>query len=113
VKIIDLAHDLIALSGLAAEEMRIVISGLRPGEKLYEEPLADDETTIPTPIPKLRIATARAAAANFVEDFEAWCAEKEARSDEEVRAAIGNWVPEYRLARNGPCSGPKPQGSPN
>ena len=96
VRIIDLAHDLIALSGVGAEDVRIEISGLRPGEKLYEEPLGDDETTIPTSIPKLRVATARRASPGFVDEFAGWCAERETRSDDDVRAAIGRWVPEYR-----------------
>jgi len=96
VRIIDLARDLIALSGVGAEDVRIQISGLRPGEKLYEEPLGDDETTIPTSIPKLRVATARRAAAGFVEEFAGWCAERDTRSDDDVRSAIGRWVPQYR-----------------
>jgi FlaA1/EpsC-like NDP-sugar epimerase len=104
VKIIDLARDLIALSGASAEDVKIAITGLRPGEKLYEEPLARDETTIPTNIPKLRIATARAAAPGFIEEFERWCLESDARSDEEVRGAIGHWVPEYRSGRGSPSA---------
>jgi FlaA1/EpsC-like NDP-sugar epimerase len=102
VKIIDLARDLIALSGLSTEDVRIVITGLRPGEKLYEETLAGDETTIPTPIPKLRIATARAATPDFVTSFASWCAKSDTRGDDEVREAIGRWVPEYR-AHNTTC----------
>ena len=56
VRIVDLARDLIRLSGHREEEIGIVFSGLRPGEKLYEELLADDDQTIPSAHPRLRIA---------------------------------------------------------
>ncbi|MDI4632525.1 polysaccharide biosynthesis protein [Pelomonas sp. V22] len=56
VKIVDLARDMIRLSGHGLDEIRIVFSGLRPGEKLYEELLADSDTSVPTSIPRLSIA---------------------------------------------------------
>jgi FlaA1/EpsC-like NDP-sugar epimerase len=56
VKIVELARMLIRLSGKTEHEVPITYTGLRPGEKLYEELLADDETTETTPHPKLRIA---------------------------------------------------------
>lgn len=56
VKIVDLARMLIRLSGKTEQEVPIHYSGLRPGEKLYEELLTDEETSVPTPHPKLRIA---------------------------------------------------------
>jgi len=49
VRIVDLARDMIRLSGFSEEDIRIEITGLRPGEKLYEELLSDRESTLPTP----------------------------------------------------------------
>jgi FlaA1/EpsC-like NDP-sugar epimerase len=56
MKIVELARMLIRLSGKSELDVPISYTGLRPGEKLYEELLADDETTEPTPHPKLRVA---------------------------------------------------------
>jgi FlaA1/EpsC-like NDP-sugar epimerase len=57
VRITDLANQMIRLSGLVPEkDIKIVYSGLRPGEKLYEELLTDNENTVPTYHPKIKIA---------------------------------------------------------
>lgn len=56
VKIVELAKILIRLSGKTEQEIPIVFTGLRPGEKLYEELLANGETTEATPHPKLHVA---------------------------------------------------------
>jgi FlaA1/EpsC-like NDP-sugar epimerase len=57
VKIIDLANQMIQLSGLVPEkDIKIVYTGLRPGEKLNEELLSDNENTLPTYHPKIKIA---------------------------------------------------------
>lgn len=59
VKIYDLAANLIKLSGLTlGKDIQIVETGLRPGEKLYEELLADGETTQPTHHTQIFIAKA-------------------------------------------------------
>jgi FlaA1/EpsC-like NDP-sugar epimerase len=60
VKIVDLAKKIIRLSGLILDQdISIVYTGLRPGEKLYEEVLSDAETTLPTHHEKILIAKVR------------------------------------------------------
>ncbi len=57
VRIIDLAKGMIELSGKS--DVKIEITGLRPGEKLYEEVLDDKETVLPTTNPKIKVAKVR------------------------------------------------------
>lgn len=60
VKIYDLATRMILLAGLRPnEDIKIIETGLRPGEKLYEELLNDEERTIPTGNKKIMIAKVR------------------------------------------------------
>jgi FlaA1/EpsC-like NDP-sugar epimerase len=56
VKILELARQMIRLAGRSEADIRIEFSGLRAGEKLYEELLADADTTLPTAVPALRVA---------------------------------------------------------
>ena len=61
VKIADLAKKMIQLSGLEiGKDIELIFTGLRPGEKLYEELLANEENTIPTHHQKILIAKTRA-----------------------------------------------------
>ena len=97
VKIVDLARDMIRLSGGDPDKIRVVFTGLRPGEKLYEEPLASGETTLPTPHPKLRIAQALPGNRDAVEQMVSWLERDRATGDAEVRAWLKRWIPEYAL----------------
>jgi FlaA1/EpsC-like NDP-sugar epimerase len=85
------------------EDIRIEFTGLRPGEKLFEELLSDRESTLPTPHPKLRIARAGAALGGeaWLAELEAWISRERAPADDEVRRELATRVPEYRPAANG------------
>ena len=95
VKIVDLAKDLIRLSGFSEDEIRIEFTGLRPGEKLYEELLANSELTLPTRHPKLRIAQAGPTDEAWLDRLLQWVSAT-VMTDEDVRKTLTQWVPEYR-----------------
>ncbi len=58
VKIVDLAKNLITLSGYSVEEIGIKFSGIRPGEKMFEELLNDNEVQSEQVFPKIFIGKA-------------------------------------------------------
>jgi FlaA1/EpsC-like NDP-sugar epimerase len=101
IKIADLARLMIRLSGKSEDEIRIEYSGLRPGEKLYEEVLADAETTLPTPHPKLRVASARQVDVDLVATFLDWIGTTESAADVDVRAQLLVWLPNEYQPENG------------
>jgi FlaA1/EpsC-like NDP-sugar epimerase len=110
VRIVDLARDLIRLSGADPDRVAIVFTGLRPGEKLYEEVLAQEEASLPTPHPRLAIAQARAGNRDAVGQMVAWCERDRAADDAEVRARLAGWVPEYAPPAGAPVQ-PIPAGA--
>ena len=68
VKIVDLAKKMIRLSGLTlGKDIQLIFTGLRPGEKLYEELLSDEENTIPTHHPQILIAKVREYDFNLIQ----------------------------------------------
>lgn len=97
VKIVDLANVMIRLSGLNEEDIRIVYTGLRPGEKLHEELLSANENTLPTPHQKVRIAQARQVDEQWLSNLELWLKGVTALTDQEVRDQLQQWVPEYAI----------------
>ena len=97
VKIVDLARDMIKLSGHAIDDIRIVFTGLRPGEKLFEELLADADATIATSVPQLRVAKLESRE-SLVGELLIRVSAPEALSDAEVREHLMRVVPEYRPA---------------
>lgn len=115
VKILQLAMDLITLSGLRPhDDIEIRFSGIRPGEKLFEELSITGEDVARTPHPKIGIVKKRP------EDFEKVCAGIEhllsimdtALADE-VRAALQSIVPEYNPSVPEPIkTGKTPVGAP-
>lgn len=70
VKIADLARRMIELSGMkVGKDIEIEYTGLRPGEKLYEELLSHKENTKETPHRKIRVATVREYEYNIVKQY--------------------------------------------
>lgn len=97
VKIVDLARDMIKLSGLQEQDIQIEFTGLRPGEKLYEELLADDENTLPTSHEKLRIAQARSADADWLTNLLEWLTSIPNLQETQIKQDLQRWVEEYTL----------------
>ncbi len=98
VKIINLAKKMITLSGLRVErDIEIKYTGLRPGEKLYEELLNTDENTLPTHHPKILIAKVNSPSFAYMESqiLEIERLLKEGDNNNLV-ARIKEVIPEYK-----------------
>jgi FlaA1/EpsC-like NDP-sugar epimerase len=105
VKIADLARDMIRMSGHTVDEIPVVITGLRVGEKLYEELLADADSTLPTVHPRLRVAALRATADPVLTpELESGLhAYSTAVSDRLVKRWLCRYVAEYRPGSTDGC----------
>ena len=101
VRIVDLARDMIRMAGHAASDVSIVFSGLRPGEKLYEELLADADATVPTVHAQLRVAKLQPPTAESVTLLLQACADVQSGPEQaaaSVKALLRAQIPEYRPA---------------
>jgi len=98
VKIDDLARQMIRLSGLVpGQDIAIEYTGLRPGEKLFEELLADKETHQPTHHPKIKIANCRETdPKTLLGDVEGFLANLYLMNRLEVVKKCMELVPEYQ-----------------
>lgn len=98
VKIYDLATRMISLSGLkVGEDIEIIETGLRPGEKLYEELLNDKEYTLPTSNDKIMIAKVRTYDYKEVREHINRLLELTQRGEyHDIVAEMKRMVPEYK-----------------
>lgn len=95
VRIADLARLMIRLSNHTEDDIPIHYTGLRPGEKLFEELLADDETTLPTPHPKLRVARQAEQPLPDLAALAGWIGACGDAEDAAIKTALHALVPEY------------------
>ncbi|HEU4719003.1 MAG TPA: nucleoside-diphosphate sugar epimerase/dehydratase, partial [Bacteroidia bacterium] len=97
VKIIDLAKKMIQLSGLTlGKDIEIVTTGLRPGEKLYEELLNNKENTLPTHHEKIMIAKVRSYDfAEVSKNVEELIGMFDSQDNMKIVALMKKMVPEY------------------
>jgi FlaA1/EpsC-like NDP-sugar epimerase len=96
IKIIDLAKKMIQLSGLElGKDIEIQLTGLRPGEKLYEELLAKEENTLATHHPKILKAKIREEEASQIDEINQLIGLFETQNNELLVSKMKKIVPEY------------------
>lgn len=96
VKIIDLATRMIRLSGFEPEiDIKISITGLRPGEKLYEELLSNDENTLPTHHEKILIGQVRKTDTLLINNIDQVIERANKQKNKEAVSMMKIIVPEF------------------
>ncbi len=102
VRIVDLARDMIRLSGLrVGEDIEIQFSGVRPGEKLFEELHITGETHVPTTHPKIVVAACEPWALSNITTCLNQLQVAAVGSDDEIVAELRRIVPEFQPTRFG------------
>jgi FlaA1/EpsC-like NDP-sugar epimerase len=112
IRILDLARDLIRLSGFVpGEEIPIEITGIRPGEKLCEELLTAQEGTSSTQFERILIARPAEPDADWLHRrVEELIARARAGAGESLRRKIAEIVPEYQARPGQLGAAPRPPG---
>ena len=96
IRIVDLAKRMIELSGTEKDRIQIQFTGLRPGEKLYEELMLEYEVALQTSHDKVRVS--QSGLGNFtmtIEEIKQWVHLHEDRPDEEIKKALKEILSEY------------------
>jgi FlaA1/EpsC-like NDP-sugar epimerase len=98
IKIVDLAEKMIRLAGkVPGKDISIHFSGMRPGEKLYEEVLTECSETQPTYNPKIVIAKEKSDLVNSLDQIMDTLKDFNSMDREEVVNSIKKLVPEYQI----------------
>ncbi|MBT3584000.1 MAG: polysaccharide biosynthesis protein [Halobacteriovoraceae bacterium] len=96
VKIVELAKQMITIAGLTPDvDIAIQFTGLRPGEKLFEELLVMEESTLPTIHPKVRVNKGRDNHNDVIEKIETLISLTTTTALEDYKKIIGEILPEY------------------
>lgn len=97
VRIMELAENLLRLSGRSASNGQIVITGLRPGEKIHEELVAIDEEAVPTAIEKIRVIRGRGPHPRIVHKVALWATWLADANEDGVLQGFSNFFPDIEL----------------
>jgi FlaA1/EpsC-like NDP-sugar epimerase len=98
VRILDLARNMITLAGRRPEiDIPIIFTGLRPGEKLFEEVLTEDEHIRPTPVKKVhRIARTETPLPELERTIDELAAASLREDDTALRERLRRFIPDFR-----------------
>jgi FlaA1/EpsC-like NDP-sugar epimerase len=96
IKIRDLANKMVELSGFQKGEIAIKYTGLRPGEKLYEELLANDELYLTTSHKKIKIAKAKNTNLYELSKLLIWINSIHMYDEIRIKNELTRWLKEYK-----------------
>lgn len=108
VRIVDMAHDLIRFAGLERDSIDIVYTGVRPGEKLYEELFYSEQEVGETQHEKIMTVYHRPDGTGFREQVDALL-EMAYDSSEKIRDKLAEMVPEYQAQLSQSAADAAPQ----